>query len=59
MEPYLCMFFFMFLNVLNSKKAKLKKSYREKVLKIAETKKKLKKHHFFDIISINIDVTKK
>jgi len=51
--------FFMFLDVLNSKKAKLNKSYGEKVLKIAKTKKKLKKYHFLDIIPINIDVTKK
>jgi len=42
---------------MNSKKGKLKKSYGEKVLKIAKLKKKLKKYHSLDIISINIDVT--
>jgi len=40
-ESFFMQVFFMILDVLNSKKAKLKKSYGEKVLKIAKTKKKL------------------
>jgi len=31
----------------------------DKVIFKVKTKKNLKKYHFFDIISINIDVTKK
>jgi len=55
--------FFMFFYVFGCaelKKSKIKKMIRrESIENCKKLKKKLKKYHFFDIISINIDVTKK